>query len=125
MPKVYNKREKNIPPGAVYIGRPSAWGNPFTHIPKGTQAQFVVKNRDEAVDQYRLWLLAQPDLVAKVQRDLRGKDLVCWCSPQRCHGHVLVEIANAPESNPVVQASQEPEGEFHHAPKQLPRRPTW
>lgn len=122
MPKVYNKREKNIPPGAVYIGRPSAYGNPFTHIPKGTQAQFVVRDRNEAVDEYRKWLLAQPDLVARVQRELYGKDLVCWCSPQRCHGDVLVEVANMPKPS-VAPQEQAPPAAPSSIP--MPRRPTW
>ena len=25
---------------------------------------------------------------------LRGKDLVCWCAPQRCHADVLLKYAN-------------------------------
>ena len=29
MPKVLNKRVDGMPPAAVYIGRPSIWGNPF------------------------------------------------------------------------------------------------
>ena len=29
MPKVLNKRTDTIPPDAVYVGRPSKWGNPF------------------------------------------------------------------------------------------------
>jgi hypothetical protein len=27
--------------------------------------------------------------------ELRGKDLACWCAPERCHGQVLLELANA------------------------------
>jgi hypothetical protein len=29
MCKVLNKRVHGVPRGAVYIGRPSIWGNPF------------------------------------------------------------------------------------------------
>lgn len=93
--KVWNKRQNNIPEGAVYIGRPTKWGNPFTHIASGTLAKFVVKNRDEAVDQYEQWLLQQPELVAQAKKELVGKDLICWCSPQRCHGDVLIKVANS------------------------------
>ena len=28
MPKVLNKKTDKIPPDAVYVGRPSKWGNP-------------------------------------------------------------------------------------------------
>lgn len=76
--KVWNKRDKQTPKDAVYVGRPTKWGNPFTHLPNGTLAKFVVKDRDEAVDRYEAWLLAQPALVAAAKRELRGKDLVCW-----------------------------------------------
>jgi hypothetical protein len=27
--------------------------------------------------------------------ELRGKELVCWCAPERCHAEVLIELANA------------------------------
>lgn len=29
MPRVWNKRDPNVPPDAVYVGRPSKWGNDF------------------------------------------------------------------------------------------------
>jgi hypothetical protein len=25
---------------------------------------------------------------------LRGKDLVCWCAPKRCHCETLIRLAN-------------------------------
>ena len=93
--KVWNKRDRQTPRAAVYVGRPTKWGNPFTHLPNGTLAKFVVKDRDEAVDSYEAWLLAQPALVAAAKHELRGKDLVCWCAPQRCHADVLLRIANS------------------------------
>ena len=92
--RVWNKRDKQIPRDAVYVGRPTKWGNPFTHIPSGTLAQFQVRNRDEAVDRYETWLLAQPALVEAAKHELRGKHLVCWCAPQRCHADVLMRVAN-------------------------------
>lgn len=31
-----------------------------------------------------------------VRRELRGRNLVCWCPlDQPCHGDVLLEVANA------------------------------
>jgi hypothetical protein len=91
-PLVRNKKRGE--PFDVYIGRPSPWGNPFTHRSSGTQAEFVVGTRDDAVQAYEIWLLAQPELVAKAKRELRGKTLGCWCSPKRCHGDVLARVAN-------------------------------
>ena len=34
----------------IYIGRPSEWGNPYTHIKsEATLAKFVVRTREEAI----------------------------------------------------------------------------
>jgi hypothetical protein len=76
----------------VYIGRPSVWGNPFTHIAdKSTLAQFVVKNREEAISKYREWIKTQPHLLERLH-ELDGKTLGCWCKPKSCHGDVLAEM---------------------------------
>jgi hypothetical protein len=77
----------------VYIGRPGPWGNPFS-FKTGTRAKFVLPTREEALAAYERWLLGQPELVAKVKRELRSKTLGCWCKPLSCHGDVLARIAN-------------------------------
>lgn len=78
----------------VYIGRPSVWGNPYS-AKAGTMADFRVATLDEAIASYERWLRGRPLLVARAQRELKGKILGCWCGPkQRCHGEVLVKIAN-------------------------------
>lgn len=82
-------------PFDVYIGRPSKWGNPFTHK-SGTLAAFEVATREEAIAKYEEWLMAQPELVAIVKAELKGKVLGCWCSPLACHGDVLAKVANGP-----------------------------
>jgi hypothetical protein len=84
--RVWNKRDKGIPADAVYVGRPTKWGNPFVIGLDGTRAEVIAKYRD--------WLLGQPELVSAAKVELRGKDLVCWCAPQACHADVLVKIAN-------------------------------
>lgn len=89
MPRVLNKRRHVIPPGAVYIGRPSPWGNPFLIGRDGT--------RDEVIERYRQWLCDQPMLMERARRELAGCDLVCWCAPARCHGDLLLKIANNPK----------------------------
>lgn len=92
MPKVINKRM--IPHSlGVYIGRPSKWGNPYSHLPVGTLAQHIVATRQEAVDAYRQYLLSNPKLMNDLH-ELRGKDLICWCAPNACHGDILLELAN-------------------------------
>lgn len=86
MPRVLNKHHHGIPSGAVYIGRPSKWGNPFTIGTDGNRAEVIAK--------YRRWLEVQTALVEAVKMELAGKDLVCFCHPAPCHGDVLVEVAN-------------------------------
>jgi hypothetical protein len=84
-PAVYSKHT-GYPSDAVYVGRGSAFGNPFVIGIDGT--------RDEVIDQFRTWFLSRPRLVAKAKQELAGKDLVCFCAPNRCHADVLLEIAN-------------------------------
>ena len=50
--------------------------------------------RDEVIKKYQTWLLQQLGLLADLP-ELRGKDLVCWCAPERCHGDILIELANS------------------------------
>ena len=78
----------------VYIGRPSKWGNPYSHL-KGTVAEFTVASREDAIAMYEVWLMSQPELLAQMH-ELRGKVLGCWCAPQVCHGDVLVRLADGP-----------------------------
>jgi hypothetical protein len=46
-------------------------------------------DRNLMIAMYRRWLLQQPNLLAALP-ELRGKDLVCWCAPERCHGDILI-----------------------------------
>jgi hypothetical protein len=78
----------------IYIGRPSIFGNPFTHIKnKETKAEHIVSTRKEAIERYRHYLLNNPELLDKIEQ-LRGKTLGCWCFPKKCHGDVIIEILN-------------------------------
>lgn len=81
------------PPNSVYVGRPTKWGNPFSHM-KHTGAQWKVDTREEAIAKFEEWLLQQPKLM-KALHELRGKDLICWCAPEACHAEVLMRLANA------------------------------
>ena len=93
-PRILNKKFDAITPNTVYIGRPSKWGNPFSHL-HTSLANFKVVSRDAAVDAYEYWLHNQhPELIVQAKQELRGKDLMCWCAPNRCHGEILIRIAN-------------------------------
>ena len=85
MPTVHNKYKSTAPSDAVYIGRPSKWGNPFVIGKDGT--------RQEVVQKYKDYILSNESLLSQIH-ELRGKDLVCFCAPQQCHGDVLIELAN-------------------------------
>ena len=85
-PCVLNEPHGLLPSGAVYIGRPSRWGNPFVIGRDGDRATVITK--------YRAWICDQPELIAALP-ELRRRDLVCFCAPAPCHGDVLLELANA------------------------------
>jgi hypothetical protein len=78
----------------IYIGRPSKWGNPFSHK-LGTLAQYKVDTREEAIECYRNYIFATPWLLQAAKQELKGKILGCFCFPQSCHGEILAEVANA------------------------------
>lgn len=73
-----------MPEGAVYVGRPSKWGNPYK---VGT---CLIGNAEMATMAFAANLPLRFNC-----EELRGKTLVCWCpvgSP--CHADVLLRIAN-------------------------------
>lgn len=96
------------PDGVVVVSRPSRWGNPFRRdMPHPIHGWPM--SRQEAVDCFREWLIPYTHrseepvkdfllselYVREIQRELRGKDLACWCPlDQPCHADVLIEIAN-------------------------------
>lgn len=79
-------------PYDVYIGRPSKWGNPYSHK-ENTLAEFKVKSRKEAIEKYESYLLSNPVLMNSIG-ELKGKTLGCWCKPKSCHGDILAKYAN-------------------------------
>lgn len=115
-----------MPDGAVYVGRPTRWGNPFRihrghtsvgppwslareawhHIPASecTRAYVTTSSRMDASAAVHLYR----DLLRVRARDERerlrewlaplvGRDLACWCPLDvPCHADVLLEVANTP-----------------------------
>lgn len=77
-------------PGAVYVGRPSRWGNPVA-VSEETP-------RGQALLGFLEYLKARPDLVDAARQELAGRDLICWCAPRACHAEVWRHVA---EGNPV------------------------
>jgi len=99
-------------PFDIYIGRPSKWGNPFSHK-SGTKARFLVNTREEAIDAYKTWITSgEGQHLLKDLHELKGKVLGCWCHPQRCHGDILSELANVVEEETDIVSP-----DFHPCPK--------
>ena len=113
--RVQRKRragEPGMPPGAIYVGRPTKWGNPIRIIPVRRSGPFDLERdgvgfigqhtslesaRASAARRYRdlVSLGLTPVSVDDIRAELRGHDLACWCPiDQPCHADVLLEIAN-------------------------------
>lgn len=97
MPRVVHVRDHV--PGAVFIGRPGPFGNPFIIGRHGTRAE-VIKLYRQMITRYTD---TATSLREKVRRELAGKDLACFCAPLPCHGDVLLEIANTAQSSNIEQ----------------------
>jgi hypothetical protein len=81
----------------VYVGRPTKWGNPFSHK-SNTKAQYLTTSREEAVRRYEDYLIMNKELIASLT-ELKGKVLGCWCSPKLCHAQVLAKHADMIEEH--------------------------
>ena len=119
--RIQRKRIKGykMPAGAVYVGRPTKWGNPFKvgqEMNKWQKAFIAIQlfPWDQIAEEYRRGTLSQPLTLEKsleyyqihieyqVKKgnldlsELRGKDLACWCPivDKKCHADVLLKLAN-------------------------------
>lgn len=112
--RIQRRRERGwrMPEGAVYVGRPTRWGNPFRVLPVGNGFWTVVDNNDvdyrepttgwadkdyAVLKSVRLFYMDVKGELAPYPplSELRGKDLVCWCALDApCHADVLLDLAN-------------------------------
>lgn len=85
-----------------YIGRGSPLGNPYSHL-EGTTALYKVATREEAIEQYRIWLqkqIEQPNFKVIEELDRLAYKAIsegslklrCYCAPAPCHGDVIKEF---------------------------------
>ena len=97
MPRILNLRmmqgaspfRKTLPENVVRVDRQSRWGNHFVmRNDSDEERNRVCDAFEEAV---KSWA---PEVIAAMKRELRGKDLACWCAPKRCHAETLLRIAN-------------------------------
>lgn len=95
-----------LPPGVIYVGRGSIWGNPFSAPEPALAARM-----------FRVWLTGGMRTLSMVGRCrkvvpgplderrqrilaevgmLRGRRIACWCGvDSACHGDVLLDLAYA------------------------------
>lgn len=89
------------PANTVVVSRPSRWGNPYRptfagHVTGDPLCVMLAVQKF----QHELWAGHLGVTIADVKRELRGKNLACWCPlpgpGQRdlCHASVLLELAN-------------------------------
>ncbi len=81
-----------MPPDAIYVGRPTVWGNPYV---VGSQLlDGTTLTATKAVELYAQHVREVFDRIT-VRSRLGGKNLACWCPlSQPCHADVLLELAN-------------------------------
>ncbi len=89
-----------MPEGAIYVGRPTRWGNDLR--PDMLDLHDRPLGVTRAIEMYRIATLRMiddypdPEWVAAWFAPIRGRDLACWCRlDQPCHADVLLELANA------------------------------
>lgn len=96
--RVQLKRSKGWrkPKETVSVCRPTRWGNPYKVGDQGCAT------RANAVAKYDAWIrkAEQSKLRKAMQRELRGKNLGCWCPlNEPCHADTILIIANAPDES--------------------------
>lgn len=84
--RVVNIRQEQA---TVFIGRPTALGNPFVIGRDGT--------REEVIAKYRTWLWSEwnraglaSDVWYAINRLNDSDTLGCFCKDEACHGDVIV-----------------------------------
>lgn len=96
--RIQRRRTKGwrMPEGAIYVGRPTVWQNPFG-LP-GTAAMLKCDTIAEAVRLHRNMVAEECAALGRLPayiQQLRGKSLACWCRlDQPCHADLLIRLAN-------------------------------
>ena len=90
------KKGWRLPANTVIVSRPSPFGNIFRT--EGMTGSPWARRLQATAD--FLWWLEHTDpgreLLARARRDLRGKNLACWCPiGEPCHADVLLEAVNS------------------------------
>ena len=104
--RIQRQRTKGwkVPEGAVYVGRPTVFGNPYK-----VGDPYVLGTIADSAFAVRLFqTYARIGIRLGDIRSLRGKDLCCWCPlDQPCHADVLLELANRDEGDRLREPDRE------------------
>jgi hypothetical protein len=87
--RIQRKRIKGwrMPKDAIYVGRPTGFGNPYS-VTEGLTVE-------EAVTKYEKMCQENLPFRMRIKEELKGKNLACFCSLDKaCHADVLLKIAN-------------------------------
>lgn len=100
--RIQRKRTKNwrMPKGAICIGRPTDWGNPFivgeSVAPYGAENSFdgaIEITDDNCLIFFEMWTRQQASQYPGWLMPLLGKNLSCWCNlSRRCHADILINL---------------------------------
>lgn len=105
--RIQRKRTKGwcMPPNAVYVGRPTIFGNPFNNaesfgrwLSSGEIALSCLRDKHwfpwTPESKRRLSVLR--NAILEHVGTLRDHDLACWCPLEcECHADILLEFANS------------------------------
>ena len=108
--EVQRKRSKGwrMPEDAIYVGRPTKWGNPY-QVQRMLANLFGVYNSDgesiggiyhtertaqiDAVRMYEEMMRQKLESDSSVLDELKGKKLACWCKVgEPCHRTALLRL---------------------------------
>lgn len=82
-------------PQHVYVGRRNVYvEGTFDSEFKNPYRITKDRTREDVVEKFRRDVENSPEFVRKIEEELEGKTLGCWCAPMLCHANVLEEIAN-------------------------------
>ena len=101
--RIQRSRAKDwkMPPNAIYVGRPTVWGNPYVVGSELMNGETLTA--EKAVKLYEQHI-ADNFSERDIRHCLHDKDLACWCAlDEPCHADVLLRIAN---SRPKRKASR-------------------
>jgi hypothetical protein len=115
--RIQRQRTKGwrMPANTVYVGRPSAWGNPY-RVGRNHPVHSFPMSAGETVALFRaMWTDGQEmdaDCAEECLSELRGKNLACWCPlDQPCHADVyyLNLLTRKTPHDPPARRPDDPE----------------